>query len=111
MIEYQMGKRQESQTPIKHLLEDWLSLEGRIDFLWDGVRGNDSLEKNCERWIEYRMTKNDKRITSVIAHIKHLLGDWLSLEGRTEFFSMGNDGFRGRVPKYGETIEYRISNG
>ena len=43
-----MGKRQESQTTIKHLLEDWLSLEGRSDFFWigvDGVRGNDSLEK------------------------------------------------------------------
>ena len=51
------------------------------------------------------MKKNDEQITSVIRHIKHLLGDCLSLEGRIEFFSMGNDGVRGRVRKYGETIE------
>ena len=43
-----MGKRQWWQTGIKHLLEDWLLLDGRSDFFWievDGLRENDSLEK------------------------------------------------------------------
>ena len=106
----------------KRLWEDWIlngektimanrnkALTGRLavargqkwfllDWSW-WPEGERQFQKDGERWIKYQMTKNNERITSIIAHIKHLLGNWLSLEGRTEFLSMGNEGLRGRVRK------------